>query len=155
MFHWYKPCGSIEIWGTTFIKSLISLTHKQWLYRNCDVHYISNGSTSRQDKELTSKIKEHMKTKRTALLGQHRHYMNTNFNTHGCGPTIARQVWVVIMEMAISVAKVAKGNFCTQETLRQLRTPLTLPTIPHTPITTPSRFATLLQIHHQSTMHRW
>ncbi len=129
MFHWYKPSGSIKIWGTKFIKSLISLTHKQWLYRNCDVHYISNGLTLRQHNELTSKIKELMKTKRTALFGRHRHYMNTNFNILGCGPTIARQVWVANMEMAISIAKVAKGNFCTQETLQLMFTPLTLPTI--------------------------
>ncbi len=118
MYHQYKPRGSIEIWGTKFIKSLLSMTHKQWLYRNCDVHYISNGLASRQHNKLTSKIKELMKTKRNALLlSQHQHYMNTNFNTLGCRPTIARQVWVASMEMAISVAKVAKGNFCTQETL--------------------------------------
>ncbi len=78
-----------------------------------------------------------MKTKRTALLGRHRHYMNTNINTLGHGPTIACQVWVTNMEMAISIAKVAKGNICMQETLRQMHTPLTLPTIRHTPITTP------------------
>ncbi len=137
MFHRYKTRGSIKIWGTKFIKSLISLTHKQWLYRNCGMHYISNGLSSRQHDKLTSKIKELMKTKRTALLGRHRHYTNTNFNTLCCRPTIARQVWVANMEMAISIAKVAKGNFCTQETLRQLRTPLALPTIQHTPITTP------------------
>ncbi len=92
MFHWYKPRGSIELWGTKFIKSLISLTHKQWLYRTSDVHYISDGLTSRQHNKLTSKIKELIKTKRTALLCQHQHYMNTNFNTLGRGPTIARQV---------------------------------------------------------------
>ncbi len=134
IFHWYKPCGSIKIWGTKFIKSLISLTHKQWLYRNSDMHYISDGLTSRQHDKLTSNIKELMKT---ILLGRHQHYMNTNFNTLGRGPTIARQVWVANMEMAISNAKVDKGNFCTQETLRLLCTPLTLPTIQHTPITTP------------------
>ncbi len=68
MFFWYKPCGSIKIWGDKSIKSLISLTHKQWLYRNSDLHYISNGLTSRQHNELTYKIKEIMKTKHTALL---------------------------------------------------------------------------------------
>ncbi len=129
MFCWYKPCGSIKIWGIKFIKSLISLTHKQWLCRNCDVHYISNGLTLRQHEKLTSKIKELMKTNCTALLGRHQHYMNTNCNTLGCRPTIARQVWGTYMDMAVSIAKVAKGNFCTQETLRQLHTPLTLPMI--------------------------
>ncbi len=136
MFYPYKPCGSIKIWSTKFIKSLISLTHKQWLYRNCDVHYISDGLTLRQHDELASKIEELMKTKCTALLGQHRHYMNTNFITLGCGQTIARQVWFANMKMAFRVAKVAEGNFCTQEILQQLCTPLTLLTIQHTPITT-------------------
>jgi hypothetical protein len=101
------------------------------------VHYISNGLTLRQHNKLTSKIKELMKTKRTALLRQHQHYMNTKFTTLSCRPTIACQVWVANMEMSISIAKVAKGNFCMQETLWQLCTPLTLPMIQHTPITTP------------------
>ena len=38
MFLRYKPRGSVKIWGTKFIKSLIGSTHKQWLYRNKDVH---------------------------------------------------------------------------------------------------------------------
>jgi hypothetical protein len=33
------------------------LTHKQWLYRNNEVHYISNGLTMKQHEELTAKIK--------------------------------------------------------------------------------------------------
>jgi hypothetical protein len=100
------------------------------------MHYISDGLTSRQHDNLTSMIKELMKTKRTALPGRHRHYMKKNFNNLGRGPTLACQVWVAYMEMAISIAKVAKGNFCTQETLRQLHTPLPLPRIQHIPITT-------------------
>jgi hypothetical protein len=42
MFHWYKHRRSIKRWVPKIIKSLISLTHKQWLYRKCDVHYIGN-----------------------------------------------------------------------------------------------------------------
>jgi hypothetical protein len=97
MFICYKPRGSAKIWGTKFIKSLIGLTHKQWLYRNKDVHYVSEGLTLRQHKELTAKVKVLMKTKRSALLGRHRHYMSTNFDELGRGPTLARQVWVVNM----------------------------------------------------------
>jgi hypothetical protein len=41
----------------------------------------------------------------------------------GRGPTITRQVWVTNVEMAISVAKVAQGNFCSQEVIKVLRTP--------------------------------
>ncbi len=54
------------------------------------------------------------------LPAQHRHYMKIDFTKLGRGPTIACQVWVANIEMAISVAKVVKGNFCTQEALRLL-----------------------------------
>jgi hypothetical protein len=77
-----------------------------------------------------------MKTKRSALLGRHRHYMSTNFDELGHGLTLACQVWVANMEMAISAAKVAKGRFCTYKTLQQLFTPLALPpTQPSPPVT--------------------
>ncbi len=41
----------------------------------------------------------------------------------GSGTTIACQVWVANVKMAISVTKVVCGNFCMQETLRLLHTP--------------------------------
>jgi hypothetical protein len=97
MFLCYKPRGSIKIWGTKFIKSLIGLAHKQLLYRNKDVHSISEGLTLQQHKELTAKVKVLMKMKRSALLGRHRHYMSTSFDELGHGPTLARQVWVANM----------------------------------------------------------
>ncbi len=50
--------------------------------------------------------------------------MDVDFFKLGSGTTIAWQVWVANVEMAISVSKVARGNFCTQETLLLLRTPL-------------------------------
>jgi hypothetical protein len=52
-----------------------------------------------------------MKTKRSALLGQHRHYLSTKFNELGHGPTLSRQVWVANIEKAISIAKVTKRQF--------------------------------------------
>jgi hypothetical protein len=86
----------------------------------------------KQHEELTAKIKILLKTRRCALLHRHRHYMLTNFEVLGRGPTLARQVWVANMEMAISVARVAKANFCSQDTLRQLNIPSVIPkTQPH------------------------
>ncbi len=62
--------------------------------------------------------------KQSALLQQHQHFLTIDFVELGCGPTIACQVWVaIIMEMAISVFKVVRGNFCMQESLRMLQTP--------------------------------
>ncbi len=104
MFLWYNPCGSVDIWGSNFIKSLVGLTHKQWLYRNSDVHYVTNNLTALQHRELVAKISQLMRTKCMALLARHQHYMKIDFAELGCGPTIARQVWVANMEMAISNA---------------------------------------------------
>jgi hypothetical protein len=57
MFCHYKPRGSVEIWGTKFIKGLIGLIHKQWLYRNNDVHYVSEGLKLRQHKNSQPRSK--------------------------------------------------------------------------------------------------
>jgi hypothetical protein len=42
----YNPRGSVDLWGAKFIKSLISIMHKQWLYRNSDVHHVIDGFSS-------------------------------------------------------------------------------------------------------------
>jgi hypothetical protein len=65
-----------------------------------------------------------LETKKESLHKGHKHLMEVDFAELGSGITIARQVWVANVEMAISVAKVAPDNFCTQESLRLLRTPL-------------------------------
>ena len=63
--------------------------------------------------------------------------MLTNFEELGSGPTLARQVWFANMEMAIGITRVAKANFCTQNTLRQLNIPVIIPQIqPHPPVRT-------------------
>jgi hypothetical protein len=61
--------------------------------------------------------------KKESLLERHQHLMDMDFLQLGSGPTIMRQVWVANVEMAISVAKVARGNFCSQEVIKVLRTP--------------------------------
>ena len=38
MLRRYNPKGSVDLWGSKFMKSLISITHKQWLYRNSNIH---------------------------------------------------------------------------------------------------------------------
>ena len=46
MLRRYIPKGSVKLWGARFIKSLLSITHKQWLYRNSDVHHVIDGLSS-------------------------------------------------------------------------------------------------------------
>jgi hypothetical protein len=52
MFLQYNPQGLVENWGAKLIQSLLRLMHKQWLYRNSDVHYVSEGLTTGQHDEL-------------------------------------------------------------------------------------------------------
>jgi hypothetical protein len=129
MYLQYNPHGSAENWGEKFSKCLIGLRHKQWLYRNSDEHYVINNLTALQHGELAAKIGWLMRTNCIALLVRHQHYMKIDFAKLGRGPMIARQVWVTNMEMAIGIAKVAKGNFCTWESLRLLCTKIVLPVI--------------------------
>ena len=118
-----NPRGSVDLWGSRFIKSLISIMHKQWLYRNSDVHQESKGLNAKQHKELTSRIQELTLMKKESLLERHQHLMDVDFVQLGSGPTITCQVWVANVEMVISVAKVAQGNLCSQEVIKVLGTP--------------------------------
>jgi hypothetical protein len=61
--------------------------------------------------------------KKESLLKWHQHLMDVDFLQLGSGPTITRQVLVANVEMAIGVAKVAWGNFCSQEVIKVLHTP--------------------------------
>jgi hypothetical protein len=36
--HSWSPQKSIMQWGISFLKSLLSVTHKQWLFQNADIH---------------------------------------------------------------------------------------------------------------------
>jgi hypothetical protein len=123
MLQRYNPKGSVDLWGSKFIKSLISITYKQWLYRNSNIHQESDSLNTKQHQELTSRIHELILMKKGSLLERHQHLMDVDFFKLGSGPTITRQVWVANIEMAISVAKVARGNFCLQEVIKALRTP--------------------------------
>jgi hypothetical protein len=114
----YNPKGSVDLWGAKFIKSLISITHKQWLYRNSNMHHVIDGLSSQQQQKLTARIHRLLETKRMSLLERHKHFMDVDFMKLGSGTTIAHQVWVANVKMAIGIAKVVHGNFCTQETLR-------------------------------------
>jgi hypothetical protein len=123
----HNPRGSVDLWGAKFIKGLISITHKQWLYRNSNVHHVIDGLSSQQQQDLSAKIHRLLETKRTSLLERHKHFMDVDFMKLGSGTTIARQVCIANVKMVISIAQVVHGNFCTQETLRLLHTPLLKP----------------------------
>jgi hypothetical protein len=68
MLRQYNPGGSVDSLGAQLIKSLISITHKQWLHRNNGMHHVSNSLTTKQHQELTSQVQELLMTKKESLL---------------------------------------------------------------------------------------
>ncbi len=91
MYIWYNPHGLVDIWGSRLIKSLIGLTHKQWLFWNSDMRYISKGLTEHQHDELTARIRKLMKTKHKILLPRHRHFIQIDLtNSAKDLPSLAR-----------------------------------------------------------------
>ena len=101
---------SIQQWGKSFIDSLLSLTHKQWIFRNSKVHYKTDGLTTTQHDALETRIKDLMTTRPSALLVKDRYLLTEDFHQLGEGPAAIRQVWAASMESALGAAsKNAQG----------------------------------------------
>jgi hypothetical protein len=56
LFVQWTPRKSLEKWGILFLKLLLNLTHKQWIFWNADVHHKIDGLTQEQHMELFSRI---------------------------------------------------------------------------------------------------
>jgi hypothetical protein len=102
---------SIQQWGKKFIDSLLSLTHKQWIFRNSKVHFKTDGLTATQHDALETRVKELMSTLPSSLLSKDRYLLSEDFHLLGEGPASIRQVWVASMESALgAAAKYAAGT---------------------------------------------
>jgi hypothetical protein len=102
--HEWNPRKSVTKWGVRLIKLLLSITHKQWLYRNSNIHLRFDGLTSHQHLLLSDRIHELIRTSPADLLPCHRHLLLHNFFHLGSDSTLKRQLWVASMESAISAA---------------------------------------------------
>jgi hypothetical protein len=110
--HQWFPRKLIDKWGIKFIKSLINITHKQWIYRNADVHHVINGLTSSQHTALFARVQELLMTNVNYLLPCHPHLLNQDLYQLGNADTLPYQLWVTLMESAISTAShVASGHY--------------------------------------------
>ena len=94
---------SIHQWGNHFIDILLSLTHKQWIFRN-SMHFKTDGLTSAQHDALETRVKELMSTPLSTLLSKYRYLLLEDFHLLGEGPAAIRQVWVASMESTLGVA---------------------------------------------------
>ena len=90
---------------------LLTVTHKQWLYRNIHVHHKkTDGLTISQHETLFAKVTELQNTNPSELLETHRHLLEENFEELGEGPAGGRQVWIALMESAKTTKKHVVGG---------------------------------------------
>jgi hypothetical protein len=110
--HQWSSRRSLNKWGITFLKSLLNITHRQWVYRNADVHHKVDGLTTSEHETLFMDIRNLMHTVPGDLLHRHRHLLNQDFHDLGNHTTLQHQLWVASMTSAIKAAHtVLIGNY--------------------------------------------
>ena len=95
---------SIHQWGKLFIDSLLSLTHKQWIFQNSKVHFKTDGLISAQHDAFETSFKELMSTPPLTHLVKYWYLLLEDFHLLGEGPAAIRQMWVASMESALGAA---------------------------------------------------
>ena len=99
-----------ERWGAIFIEHLVSITHKQWIFRNSKVHFKKDGHTEAEHERIFDKVEELMKIDPDDLLPCHKHLLEVDFHALGKGKAVGRKYWIGRMEAAIQAhAKVKSG----------------------------------------------
>jgi hypothetical protein len=118
---------SIMRWGVFLLKSLLSVTHKQWLFRNSDVHHIINGLTTHQHALLNQRIHDLIQTTPKELLPMHCHLLQQDFAQLGNVDTLQQQIWVASMESAFGAASHFSSGHLTPGSLHRFFCPQSHP----------------------------
>ena len=112
-----KPClrevgrRSVDQWGKEFVKSLLLLTHKQWLYRNARKHIrLMDGMTEAEHLEVFARVEELIQLDPSELLPKHRYLLEDDFSRMGESSSIERKVWVLNVESALSAAAAVRNG---------------------------------------------
>ena len=109
-----KPCirevgrRSVEQWGREFFKSLLHLTHKQWLFRNARKHIRLMDGMTDEHLEVYDRVEELIHLDPTELLPKHQYLLDDDFSKMGESTSIARKVWVLNVESALAAAATVK-----------------------------------------------
>ena len=92
-------------WCQQFISKLLQITHKQWLYRNSDVHYKKlEGMTARRHEDIIAQMQDLMWTDPHELLDQHRSLLEADFEALGDGTSGDRLQWISSINSAKKAA---------------------------------------------------
>ena len=116
--HTYVKSSS---WASGLIRQLLILTHQQWLYRNCTVHYKTDGRSLPQHKEILQKVTALLHTDEDMLLPEDQDLLHIDFAQLGKGPTIDQERWIASMNSALSAGRIHRARHGRRMRLPRLR----------------------------------
>ena len=98
---------SIKSWSRHFIRRVLHITHRQWLYRNARIHIkLVDGLTEPEHTNIIRLVDNLLHTDPTHLLPQHRQLLQQDFCQLGEGTSVDRQYWIASMHSAIQTADI-------------------------------------------------
>lgn len=100
-----RQCESMqtaESWSAQFIQHLLSITHRQWLYRNARIYtQVKEGRTVPQHVEVLEEVGDMLQVDPSNLLPRHRYLLEQDWRALGEGSTSSRLQWLEAMDAAI------------------------------------------------------
>ena len=98
---------TIKSWSIQFIKRVLHITHRQWLYRNARIHIrLVDGLTEPEHNNIIQLVHNLLDTDPNDLLPQHRHLLQQDFQQLGEGRSLDRQYWITSMQSALETADI-------------------------------------------------
>ncbi len=98
---------TIRAWSSQFIKRVLNITHRQWLYRNARIHIkLVDGLTEPEHQQIIHLVHNLLNTDPNDLLPQHRHLLQKDFQQLGEGSALDRQYWIADMQSALQTANI-------------------------------------------------
>jgi hypothetical protein len=96
----------LKTWTKFFLRHLLNITHRQWIYRNARIHLRKlEGKTEREHTRIMEDVRDMMLVDPSDLLPCHRHLLQQDYVRLGEGTTVDRQYWLAQMNSAVSAAE--------------------------------------------------
>ena len=92
------------------MRQLLILTHQQWIYRNCTVHFKADGRTLPQHEEIFRKVKALLHTNEDMLLPGDQDLLYIDAAQLAKGPIIVQDRWIANMDSGISAGRIHRAR---------------------------------------------
>ena len=114
------------------MRQLLILTHQQWIYRNCTVHFKRDGRTLPQHKEIFRKVNSLLHTNEDMLLPADQDLLHIDATELGKGPAIVQDRWIANINSAISAGRLHRARRRTRVRLPRICRRRSIQTEPQT-----------------------